>query len=94
LFSPPLPSPQRKIAKGADLLRQLEVDFVADVAKHGHAPFSLTSPKMASNSWTAAASTAKTHAQATLVARWHDPHVDARHSGNGRIGDLGYTYGN
>jgi ketosteroid isomerase-like protein len=30
---------KEKSPKGADLLRQLEVDFVADVAKHGHAAF-------------------------------------------------------
>jgi ketosteroid isomerase-like protein len=30
---------KQKSPKGADLLRQLEADFVADVAKHGHAAF-------------------------------------------------------
>jgi ketosteroid isomerase-like protein len=39
LFAAPALAKKDKSAQGADLLRQLEADFAADVAKHGHDAF-------------------------------------------------------
>ena len=39
LFAAPAFAKKDKSAQGADLLRQLEADFAADVAKHGHDAF-------------------------------------------------------